>query len=291
MGHRGQCAGDGVRQHGRDLGDRRRLHPQSLDRGQRALWRVPRQRPGRGRGRRHPHAPEHHRGGAEGRRLRQALARGADAGGVQAVRRHDQAPGKALPRHAGPRVHGRARQIVDAADPQRQAHGKSGVEGRGRDGQRGPHLARGRDHPRRARRARSAPAPDPRPQGETQGARDRPPRLPRRGERRDRLLRRRGAGLASGGTEVDPGQGRDVAGRHSRHARRRGHRHHARRHDLARRRGRARHGQGLRLRRQRDPRRLRRPDDDRGRRDPEERRHPHDRRRLGRGDARRGARW
>ena len=168
---------------------------------------------------------------------------------------------------------------------------KAALKVRGRDGQRGPHLARGRDHPRRARRARSAPAPDPRPQGETQGARDRPSRLPRRGERRDRLFRRRGAGFASGGAEVDPGQGRDVAGGHSRHARRRGHRHHARRHDLARRGGRARHGQALRLRRQRDPHRLRRPDDDRGRRDPEERRHPHDRRRLGRGDAGRGARW
>ena len=36
-----------------------------------------------------------------------------------------QSPGEALPRHAGPGVHGRARQIVDAADPQRQAHGES----------------------------------------------------------------------------------------------------------------------------------------------------------------------
>ena len=66
LGHRGQCAGDGVRQYGRDLGDRRRLHPQSLDRRQGALRRISRQRPGRGRRGRHPHAPEHHRGGAEG---------------------------------------------------------------------------------------------------------------------------------------------------------------------------------------------------------------------------------
>ena len=129
LGHRGQCAGDGVRQHGRDLGDRRRLHPQSLDRRQRALRRVSRQRPGRGRGRRHPHAAEHHRSGAKGRRLRQALARGADAGGVQAVRRDDQAARKALQRHAGPRVHGRTRQALDAADPQRQAHRAGGAAG------------------------------------------------------------------------------------------------------------------------------------------------------------------
>ena len=32
LGHGGQRAVDGVRQHGRDVGDRRRLHPQSLDR-------------------------------------------------------------------------------------------------------------------------------------------------------------------------------------------------------------------------------------------------------------------
>ena len=125
VGHRGQRAGDGVRQHGRDLGDRRRLHPQSLDRRQRALRRVSGQRPGRGRGGRHPHAAEHHRGGAQGRRLRPALARSADAGGLQPVRRDDPVAREALPRHAGPRVHGRARQIVDAADPQRQAHGES----------------------------------------------------------------------------------------------------------------------------------------------------------------------
>ena len=97
-------------------------------------------------------------------------------------------------------------------------------------------------------------------------ARDRPARLAGRGERRDRLFRRRGRGFASGGAEVDPGQGRDLAGGYSRHARRRGHRDDARRHDLACGGGRARHGQALRLRRRRDPHRLCRPDDDRGRR-------------------------
>jgi pyruvate,orthophosphate dikinase len=61
LGHRRQRAGDGVRQHGRDQRDRRRLHAQSLDRRQGALRRVPRQRAGRGRRRRHPHAAEHHR--------------------------------------------------------------------------------------------------------------------------------------------------------------------------------------------------------------------------------------
>ena len=56
LGHRGQRAGDGVRQHGRRLRHRRRLHPRPLDRREPVLRRVPGQRPGRGRGGRHPHA-------------------------------------------------------------------------------------------------------------------------------------------------------------------------------------------------------------------------------------------
>src|SRR5208337_23783 len=105
LGNRRERAGDGVRQHGRDVGHRRRLHPQSVDRRERALWRVPRQRAGRGRGGGHPHAAEHHRSRAQGGGLRQALARSADAGSVQAVRRNDETPGKALQGLAGPRVH------------------------------------------------------------------------------------------------------------------------------------------------------------------------------------------
>ncbi len=77
LGHRRQRPGDGVRQHGRDLGDRRRLHPQSLDRREAALRRVPDQRPGRGRRRRHPHAAGDHRDRAPGVGLRQAVAGGA----------------------------------------------------------------------------------------------------------------------------------------------------------------------------------------------------------------------
>ena len=90
-----------------------------------------------------------------------SLARIADARSLRPVRRHHPTPGEALPRHAGPRVHGRARQIVDAADPQRQAHGESRAPLRGRDGQRRPDLARRRGEPDRARRARSAPASNP----------------------------------------------------------------------------------------------------------------------------------
>ena len=54
--HRRQRADDGVRQHRRPLGHRRRLHAQPGHRRQGVLRRVPDQRPGRGRGRRHPHA-------------------------------------------------------------------------------------------------------------------------------------------------------------------------------------------------------------------------------------------
>ena len=91
LGHRGQRPGDGVRQHGRDERHRRRLHPQPVDRREQALRRVPGQRAGRRRRRRHSHAAEHHRGRPQGRRLRQAVARDGDAGGVQAVRRNDEA--------------------------------------------------------------------------------------------------------------------------------------------------------------------------------------------------------
>ena len=58
---------------GDDVGNRRRLHPQSLDRREEALRRIPHQRAGRGRRRRHPHAAGNHRGGAQGGRLRQAV--------------------------------------------------------------------------------------------------------------------------------------------------------------------------------------------------------------------------
>ena len=56
VGHRGQRPGDGLRQHRRRVRHRRRLHPRPRDRRERLLRRVPRQRPGRGRGRRRAHA-------------------------------------------------------------------------------------------------------------------------------------------------------------------------------------------------------------------------------------------
>ena len=77
--HRRQRADDGVRQHRRSLGHRRRLHAQSRDRREGVLRRVPDQRPGRGRRRRHPHAAADRR------------AREGDAEGLQAAARHHHA--------------------------------------------------------------------------------------------------------------------------------------------------------------------------------------------------------
>ena len=58
LGHRRQRRDDGLRQHGRRLGHRRRVHARPEHRREGALRRVPDQRPGRGRRRRHPHAAE-----------------------------------------------------------------------------------------------------------------------------------------------------------------------------------------------------------------------------------------
>ena len=133
LGHRRQRAGDGVRQHGRDLGDRRRLHPQSVDRREQALRRIPDQRAGRGRGRRHPHAAGHHRRRAQrvpaptSRRWKRRCRRRSRS----STRIYDAAR-EALPRHAGHGVHGRAGQAVDAADPRRQAHRQGRAAHRGR---------------------------------------------------------------------------------------------------------------------------------------------------------------
>ena len=78
VGHRRQRAGDGLRQHRRQLRLRRGLHPQPRQRRQRVLRRVPDQRPGRRRRRRRPHAGAGRRaeeGDAEG--LRRARSRSA----------------------------------------------------------------------------------------------------------------------------------------------------------------------------------------------------------------------
>ena len=128
---RGQRRPDGVRQQGRHVRDGRLLHPQPVDRRARALRRVPRQRAGRGRRRRDPHA------GAD-----RADARDP-AGGVRPARRDARAARGPLPRDAGHRVHGRGRRALPAPDPHRQAHGAGGPAHRRRDAGRGADLPRG----------------------------------------------------------------------------------------------------------------------------------------------------
>ena len=192
LGHRRQRAGDGVRQHGRRFRDRRCVHAQSLDRREVALRRIPDQRAGRGRGRRHPHAAGDHRGCAQGRQLRQALDGKGDAGGLRGAHPHLPRAREALPRHAGPRVHGREGQALDAADALRQAHRQGGAAHRGRAGQRGRGLeGRGGDA-HRSGLARPAAASDHRPEGRAQGDRERPAGLAGRRLGRDRVLGRRG---------------------------------------------------------------------------------------------------
>ena len=74
------------------------------------LRRVPHQRAGRGRRRRHPHAAADSR------------ARAGDAEGLQAAARDHDAAREALQGRPGLRVHDPGRAAVHAADAQRQAH-------------------------------------------------------------------------------------------------------------------------------------------------------------------------
>ncbi len=114
------------------------------------------------------------------------------------LHRHLRAAGKALPRHAGHRIHHRARQIVDAADALRQAHREGGAEDRGRHGARRADQQRARPSPAstrprstscctrpstRAPSARSsAPACPPR-RGRPPARSCSPPRMPRTREK------------------------------------------------------------------------------------------------------------
>ena len=198
----------------------------------------------------------------DGGRLRQAVDGEGAARGLCRAHAHLQRARAALPRHAGPRIHGRAGQAVDAADAQRQAHRQGRAAHRGRACERRPDHQGRSGAARRSADARPAAASDHRSARAAQGHRHRPAGLARRRLRRDRVLLRRSGAAQGRRQEGHPGAGRDLAGRHPRHARRRRHPHHARRHDLARRRGRARHGQALRFRRRLDARRLRRADHD-----------------------------
>ena len=111
---------------GMDSGTGRGLHPRPGQRCAGHLRRLPAERAGRGRRRRHP---QHGSAGRSGE-ARQALLRRAAAD-------HADARG-ALPRPVRHRVHHRARQAVDAADPGRQAHRGGGLPHRDPAGRPGP---------------------------------------------------------------------------------------------------------------------------------------------------------
>ncbi len=247
--HRGQRRADGLRQQGRRLRHRRSLHPRSGHRRARPVRRVPRQRAGGGRRRRHSHA-----GAARGDEE-------ADAGGLRRADGDDPEPRGALPRHAGHRVHGRAGQALPPPDPGREAHSGGRAQSRGRDGGGGADRARGGGRAHRSRPARPAPAPDARPDRALRRRVQRTQRVTGRGLRRDRVRRGYSRRTRQGGRERDPRALGDDAGRHPRPDRGGRDPDRARRHDLPRGRGRARDGEAVR-------RRLRGPLDrrDRGRR-------------------------
>ena len=192
LGHRGQRAADGVRQQGRRVRHRRGVQPRRGDRRARAVRRLPRQRPGRGRRLRRAQHARHRR--AQGRHARGAQ----DADGDPRRAR------EALQGHAGHRVHDRGRAAVHAADAQRQAPRPGGRALRLRRRRRGAALQGGGAHHDRSGRARRAPAPDVRPEGRVRGAGERGLRLAGRRQGRDRLHRRGGGPGRAGRARRDP---------------------------------------------------------------------------------------
>ncbi len=145
--HRGQRLLDGLRQPRHGLRHRRGVHPRPGHRPAGRLRRLPAERAGRGRRRRHPQ----HGAAARPRGDRQAGVR-------RAAGDHGEA-GEPLPRPVRHRVHHRARQAVDAADPGRQAHRGRGVPHRHPARRRGPHRPRRGAHPGHRRPARPADVP------------------------------------------------------------------------------------------------------------------------------------
>ena len=239
VGHRRQRPGDGLRQHRRHLGFRRRVHAQPGERRQGVLRRVPDQRAGRGRRRRRAHA------GAGGR------AEEADAEGLRRARAHPPDAREALQGRAGLRVHHRGRRRLHAADAQRQAHRDGGAEVLGGHVQgEADRLEDGGDAQSR-RPARTAAGAGVRRVGSGQGEgdRDRTAGRPGRGLRPDlpQCRSRRDGGRE--GREGPARPRRDLAGGSARHDRGRRHPHGARRRVVARGARRPADGQGLRLRR------------------------------------------
>ncbi len=248
LGHRGQRAGHGVRQHGRGLRHRRLLHPQPVDRGERVLRRIPGERAGRGRGRRHPHAAADVR---RGRQARRDLAGNRDAGRLRRTGKRPRRAGKALPRHAGHGVHDPAEAAVYVADTQRQAHRRGVAAHCRRHGERGADRSEGSGAAGQSVGARPVAAPDARSRGAAHPAGERLAGEPGGRVGRRGVQRRRGGEPGRQGRGGDPGPRRNQPRGHPRHECRARHPDDARRHDQSRRGGGARHGPGVRCRRRR----------------------------------------
>ena len=288
LGHRGQRAGHGVRQHGRRLRHRRVLHPRPVDRREHLLRRVPGQRAGRGRGRRHPHAAAaverrapsrarvSHGGGAAGRVCRTVPRARERSSGITTTCRTSSSPCSRTSCTC-------CRPATASARPPPACASRSRWRA-----SRADRPARG-DHARQPAGAGPVAAPDARPEGRR--ARCSAKGLPA------------SPGAASGAVVFSadeaemprrkrrgghPGAHRNQPGGYSRHARRARHPDHARRHDQPRGGGGARHGPALRGRRRRHPGRLRRADAVGRRPDGARRRDHHARRRDRRGVRRRG---
>ena len=165
-----QRPGDGLRQHGRQLGHRRRLHPRPEHRRERLLRRLPDQRPGRGRRRRHPHP-----------RADQPSSTSEMPKVYEQLMDIRQKLETALQGDAGHRVHGAGRHALHAPDPHRQADRHRRRADRRRDGQG---EADRRDDRRQAGQPGQPQPPAPaaaRPEGEGQAGRPGDRRQPRRG--------------------------------------------------------------------------------------------------------------
>ena len=153
--HRGERADDGVRQQGRRLRHRRRVHAQPVHRREPALRRL-------------PDATRRARtswpaSASPSRSTRWATTSPSATTQLLDVMQTLAAP---LPRHVRHRVHDRAGPPLHPADARRQAHRGGRAAHGGRDGGGGPHRPARGGAARAARAARPAAAPAVRPDGE-----------------------------------------------------------------------------------------------------------------------------
>ncbi len=236
-GDRGEHRRDGVRQPRLGLRHRRRVHPRPGERGAGHLRGLPAQRAGRGRRRRHPQ----HAAAGKARRAGQGVLRRA-AG-------HHGPAGAALPRRVRHRVHHRARQAVDAADPGRQAVRAGRVRRRAAVRRRRPDRHRRGAAPGDRRSAGPADVPRLRPERGCEAAHEGRQRLTGRRQRQGgvRQCDRRRVGRAR--RARDPGAPGDQPGRPARDDRRPRHPDQPGRADQPRGGGRPRHGQDSGVRR------------------------------------------